>query len=1030
MPGLHSERALQNEIIEELVQRGWARGENAKYDRKRALYSEDTIAWITSTEPTEYAKAQAMHNGDTEQKVLDRLVEAIDKQGTIHVLRNGFKHVNANFSMCAFVPNSRLNSAELERTKKVILRVVPELEYSENNDNRLDLAFFVNGIPVATAELKTENTQTIDDAVRQYCTTRPPKDPKTKKNEPLLTWKRGALVHFAMSSREVRMTTRLDGANTHFLPFNRGNHGGAGNPADQGVAYLWNEILDRCAWLDILAHFVCLERKKRIVNGRTERSETLLFPRYHQWDGVTRLVKAAMSEGAGHKYLIQHSAGSGKSNSIMWLAHRLAHLHNDTDKKVFDTVFVLTDRRVLDDQLADTVQQFDHATGVIARVDGERESKSEQLVKALAEGAPIVIVTLQTFPFVLDSIEDDAQWEGRSFAIIADEAHSSQSGTAANKVREVLGLSPDEGDIGVDDELTMRMQVHANPRNLSYFAFTATPKPRTLETFGRPGEDGKPEPFHVYTMRQAIEEGFIVDVLQNYTTFAMAYRVAMAGKDYQVPKGEAAKLIARMAKLHAYTISQKVAIIVEHFRETVAPLLAGHAKAMVVTDSREAAVRYKIQMDKYVAERGYANVNTLVAFSGDVPVDKDFPGTYNETRMNRLQGEDIARAFDTDAYQVLIVAEKYQTGFDQPLLCGMYVDKKLEHVAAVQTLSRLNRIYHGPFGDKDATYVLDFVNDAERIRDAFLPYYETATIDQITDPNKIHDFVHTIDDYGMPDIYTEPDIERFAKELHAQFHSEHPQQTKLNIIIDPAAERYMERLRISKRDSDARAIDEAGIFRKNLRSFVRAYRFLAQIYNFGDVAIAKREAFYDWLARAIREKQTGERTDISGVVLTHLRLDKTFNSAIKLAEGKVSPLRGATGIGTATPKAKEHGPLSEVIKLMNEFFGANIKEENQITIVAGVFNKGVADPTLATQARNNTREKFAIGDVNERIKKWMIETYVEAVDNNEANSQQLNDIKTLLSEDDKFGAFAQAMSNALYDTLKSNPAGPDTSAPI
>ena len=427
MARLHIERVLHNEIIDELEKHGWTRGKNENYDRRRALYPEDVLTWIHSTEQPEYDKIASMHNGDTDQKILDRLVAVRDQRGTIDILRNGFNHVNASFSMCAFIPNSELNPSELARCEKVVLRVVPEIEYSESNGNRLDLVFFVNGIAVATAELKTENTQTIDDAIRQYCEERPPKDPVTKKIEPLLAWKRGALVHFAVSSREVEMTTRLDGPKSHFLPFNRGYHHGAGNPPDEGIDYLWEQILDRKTWLEILAHFVCIERKKKIVGGKVVYTETLLFPRYHQWDAVTQLVQASYNEGAGNKYLVQHSAGSGKSNSIMWLAHRLAHLHDAADKKIFDTVFVLTDRNILDEQLADAVQQFDKTAGLIARVDGKGASKSEQLRKALQENSPIVIVTLQTFPFVLDAVEGERQWQGRTFAIIADEAHSSQT---------------------------------------------------------------------------------------------------------------------------------------------------------------------------------------------------------------------------------------------------------------------------------------------------------------------------------------------------------------------------------------------------------------------------------------------------------------------------------------------------------------------------------------------------------------------------------------------------------------------------
>jgi type I restriction enzyme R subunit len=1018
MPGMHTERTLQDEILAKLEARGWVRGLGSKaagkYDLKRTIYPEDVIAWITSSSPKEWAKVQSMHNGDAAEKVTDRLVATIEQQGTIRVLRDGFRYVAAHFDMCAFAPNSGLNLAELERTKGVILRVVPELEYSESNGNRLDLAFFVNGIPVATAELKTDNTQTIADAVRQYRCDRLPKDPMTKKGEPLLTWKRGALVHFAVSSSEVQMTTKLDGPKTYFLPFNRGNHGGAGNPPAEGIEYLWNDILNRDAWLDILAHFICVERKEKVVDGKKVRSEILLFPRYHQWDVVTKLVKAAREVGAGQNYLVQHSAGSGKSNSIMWLAHRLSVMHDAEDKKVFDSVFVLTDRRVLDEQLADAVHQFKSDPGVIARVDGRGDSKSDQLAEALGKRAPIIIVTLQTIPFVLEKLQGTPEWQGRRFAIIADEAHSSQSGAAATAVRDLLGLTSADGDVGLDDELAATMRNRAHPKNLSYFAFTATPKPKTIEIFGRKGADGTPQPFHVYSMRQAIEEGFIVDVLQNYTTYKMAYRVATTKGDRDVPKSEAAKLIARMAKLHPYAIGQKVAIVVEHFRGTVASLLGGRAKAMVVTDSREAAFRYKLQMDSYIKEKGY-DVRTLVAFSGEVTVDGV---KASESSMNGIKSDEIPEEFDSARYQVLIVAEKFQTGFDQPFLCGMYVDKKLEGLAAVQTLSRLNRAYHGPFGDKEATYILDFVNDADRIQKGFLPYYETATIDENTDPNQIHDLINAIDDYGMPHLYASSDIDHFAAELRAQSRGD-KLQSKLNAIIDPIRDRFMKRVAAAKKVGDTQATEEADLFRRNIRTFIRAYQFLSQLYDFDDVAIGKREEFYRWLSRAVRSRETGERANITDVTLTHLRISKTFGGSIDL-DGS-SSLHGAGAIGTAEARAVEFGPLSEVIRTMNELFGSDVSEDNIVAMGRGIFRKAIEDPSLSAQAKNNTREKFRLGGVNDRIKALMTETYIEAVENNTENSRQMEQIKTLLSEGEKFRVFAKSMGDAIYDVLTGLP---------
>jgi len=1019
MPGLHTEKVLQNEMVRELLERGWVQGTGYKaqgtYDLKRALYPEDVLTWIKTTEPAAYAKVQAMHNGDTDEKILNRLVEVIEKYGTIHVLRRGFDYVNAHFSMFAPKPSSGLNASEAERYAQNILRVVPELEYSEHNGNRLDFGFFLNGIAVATGEMKTENTQTMDDTIRQYCEDRPPKDPKTKKDEPLLKPKRGAVVHFAISSREIKMTTALAGQKTVFLPFNQGYNNGAGNPPDTGINYFWEQVLERHAWLDIFANFVCIEKRSKFEDGKKITKETVLFPRYHQWDAVTKLIEAAKAEGPGNRYLIEHSAGSGKSNTIMWTAHRLANLHDGNDKKVFNTVFIVTDRTNLDDQLAETVKQFENTPGLIARIDGVKATKSDQLAEALRNGSPIVSVTLQTFPFVINALKKKnipKSFRSNTFAIIADEAHSSQTGKSAQETRDLLSLRPEEGEVDAADLIAASdMESKAKPKNISYFAFTATPKKRTLEMFGRTGADGKPTAFHTYTMKQAIEEGFILDVLQNYVTWKMAVKLSTDEGRIDVPKSETAQLIMRMVKLHSYTISQKIAIIVSHFREIVMRELNGHAKAMIVTDSREAAVRYKVQLDRYLAEEKITDLKALVAFSGEVKL-KELPGSFTEDNMNELQGADIPEAFDTSEYQVLIVAEKYQTGFDQPLLCAMYVDKKLENLAAVQTLSRLNRTYNGPFGKKDRVFVLDFVNDTERIKEAFLPYFQGAEIDTPTDPNSVYDLKQKIDDYGMPVLYTEADIEQFANELFDQEKNEQQRQTALNNLMSPIAQRYVERLTKARYDQDEEAIAAANIFRKDLGTFVRLFRFLSQIYNFENVALAKREQFYEWLGRAIRERQTGERPDISSVKLDLATFKKTYEGQISL-DGHAL-IRGGDGGGGRVARIKQYGPLQDVIDLMNEFFGDTTSEETRLTMLAGIFEKSTEDQTLAAQAKNNSLDKFALGSIKDNLKNHMTETYVEEVEKHAESTRQMAEIRTVLSEEEKLDQFTRAMAKALY----------------
>ena len=798
------EVVFQQAIVDWLTANTWLEGKPEHYDRELALYPEDLLGYIRETQPEAVTKLTKFYHDKTDQMILKRAAEQMDKHGALHVLRHGFKDRGAKIRLCQFKPDHGLNPETLARFHANRLRVVQEVSYSpharEGYNPRLDLVLFVNGVPVATLELKSEFKQSVENAKRQYRRDRPPKDPKTRKIEPLLAFKQRALVHFAVSQDEVWMTTRLDGEDTWFLPFNKGHDGGAGNPPNpDGYAtdYLWKEVFARDAWLDILGRFIHLQREdKEDWQGKRFTKETLIFPRFHQWDAVNRLVTTARAEGPGHKYLIQHSAGSGKSNSIAWTAHRLASLHNDQDERVFDSVIVITDRTVLDAQLQETIYQFEHAEGVVCRISREEGegSKSAQLAQALADSTRIIIVTIQTFPFVLEAIQQQASLKDRSFAVIADEAHSSQTGATARKVREVLMAEQldEDAEITGEDVLDATLAARSEATNISYLAFTATPKARTLELFGRPpnpalpvSDDNLPEAFHVYSMQQAIEEGFILDVLKRYTTYSMAFKLEQAQgiPDEEVDKGKAATRIYRWVKLHPYNIEQKVAVIVEHFRQHVGHLLSGQAKAMVVTDSRKAAVRYKLAFDKYVAEKGYPDVHALVAFSGDVEDKESGPEAFNERNMNPgLKGRDLRDAFNTLEYQVMIAANKFQTGFDQPKLCAMYVDKKLNGVDCVQTLSRLNRIYPG----KDDPFVLDFVNDPDDILAAFRPYYRTAELESVSDPNLIYDLQQKLDDEH---IYTTQEVNAFAD----AFFDPKQTQDKLSYHTRPAVDRFRDR---------------------------------------------------------------------------------------------------------------------------------------------------------------------------------------------------------------------------------------------
>ncbi|KKL95281.1 hypothetical protein LCGC14_1856190, partial [marine sediment metagenome] len=743
-----SEFAFQQEMVQQLVANGWLLGNPKGYDRELALYPEDLLGFVKDTQDSQWQQFCRLYPNDPEAKFLERVVSQLKKAdpnavnkdlrtfGTLGVLRHELRDRGTRFSLCQFKPEHDLNPDTLARYQQNRLRVVPELVYSpwSNEEHeaeagarakkwRIDLVLFVNGLPVATLELKSEFKQAVQRAIHQYKTTRFAIDPATQKPEPLLTFKRGALVHFAVSQYEVYMTTRLEGENTTFLPFNKGTkEGGAGNDVPEDINqyatdYLWNEMLLPDNLLNILARFIHLQiEEKEDWEGRKYKKETLIFPRYHQWDVVGKLIHAAQTEGLGHKYLIQHSAGSGKSNSIAWAAHQLSSLHTREGHKLFDSVIVVTDRTVLDDQLQETISQFTSIDGVVGRInrkEGEG-SKSDKLAHALEASQPIIIVTIQTFPYVLKAIEDSISLKERNYVVIADEAHSSQTGSTARQLKEVLMIDgQDEDDaLSSEDILDATLASRRASKNVSFLAFTATPKPKTLELFGRlpdptqpASKTNKPEAFHIYSMRQAIEEGFILDVLKNYTNYKVAYNLAMKleSADQEVESKKAKVKLNQWVRLHDYNISQKVQVIVEHFKNNVMGLLGGQAKAMVVTSSRKEAVRYKLSFDQYIKQKGYQKLHAMVAFSGEVNFDEKDPNAsalidekYTETNMNpNLKGRDMRDAFKTDDYQVMIVANKFQTGFDQPKLCAMYVDKKLGGVECVQTLSRLNRTYPG-----------------------------------------------------------------------------------------------------------------------------------------------------------------------------------------------------------------------------------------------------------------------------------------------------------------------------------------------
>jgi len=975
LTNVHTERIFEDELCEHLGANGWSVRTHLKdaksYDRQLALLGDDLIAYVQETQPQEWAKFKKWHNGQSEAMFLKRVAKQLDTHGTLHVLRHGFKDVDAKFQLCQFRPAHCKNSALIEAYKRNRLTLVRQLHYSSHNENSIDLVLFVNGLPVATVELKTDLTQNIKDAINQYKKDRLPKDAKSKELEPLLQFKTRALVHFAVSTDEVFMTTKLAGDDTYFLPFNIGKPdgmggAGAGNPpapsAEIGYPtwYLWHWVLAREPWLDIVGNFLHLESKDvEGKDGKKTTKESLIFPRFHQLDAVLRLVKTSAEEGVGQTYLIQHSAGSGKSNSIAWTAHRLANLHNAKDQKVFDSVIVITDRKVLDRQLQETISQFEHKAGVVQAID----ENSQQLADALNGGVPIVVTTLQKFPFVLDKV---GALKGKKFALIVDEAHSSQSGAAAQKLRKALSkdapkpqpvlavelngqtvevpaaVEIDPEEVTTEDIINQVVLSRQRPENVSYFAFTATPKAKTMELFGRPGSHGKPEPFHVYSMRQAIEEGFILDVLKNYTTYKTFYKLASAADDKVVPQMKAKKALARYAVLHPYNIAQRVVVIVEHFREHVAPKIAGKAKAMVVTDSRKAAVRYKLAMDKYIKERGYSGMKALVAFSGSVDDPESGSDDFTESNMNDIKGAEPADAFKQDEYRVLLVANKYQTGFDQPLLHTMYVDKRLSGVLAVQTLSRLNRTCPG----KEDTFVLDFVNKPEEILASFQPYYRGAKLEEVTDPNIVHELMTKL---GKSNVYTWQEVEAFG----AAFFDPKRKQAGLHAHLKPAADRFNE-----LEDEKAEA------FRKDLGTFLRMYDFLSQIIPYNDAELEKLYVFgKNLMPRLLDGEGSSSILELDADVrLTHYRLQKIGEQQLDLAGGGVVALQPATEAGTGKAPTDEEKKLAEIVGRMNDLFSGNLSDADMVGYLTTIKGKLLENETLKEQAASNSEQQFAMGD--------------------------------------------------------------------
>ena len=981
---LHHESAFEQEICDHLGAHGWLyeEGAAAHYDRRLALYPPDLIAWLQDSQNEAWQTYQQKNGSKAEANLLQRLREQLDQQGTLDLLRNGLELMGLPkaLRLAEFKPALGLNPDILARYNANRLRVVRQVRYSLHNENCLDLVLFLNGIPVATVELKTDNTQSIDDAVWQYKTDRLPQL-AGKTPEPLLCFPSGALVHFAVSNREVRMTTKLAGPATTFLPFNKGSdpggkNCGAGNPVPEGPGYptdyLWQEVWERESWLEILGRYCIAERNKKKQIAR------ILFPRYHQLVVTRKLQEAVRQEGPGQKYLIQHSAGSGKTNSIAWTAHFFSELHDANDRKLFDSVLVVSDRNVIDTQLQEALEAFERRKGVVASITSEEGSKSGKLAQALSGDKKVVVCTIQTFPYALEEVRKLTATEGKRFAVIADEAHSSQTGQAAEKLKQVLSTSEaadlaDGGEVSIDDVLAAQMADRVKESGITYVAFTATPKAKTLELFGRrpnpsepAGAGNLPEPFHVYSMRQAIEEGFILDVLQNYTSYSLAFRLAHEGEsvcEQEVEQSTAQKKLMGWVKLHPHNIAQKVQIIVEHFLKFVAPLLDGKAKAMVVVGSRKEAVRWKLAIDRYIQQQGYP-LGTLVAFSGEVNDPESGPDAFSERSSSLNPGlkGDIREAFKGDDFQILLVANKFQTGFDQPLLCGMYVDRRLSGIQAVQTLSRLNRCHPG----KSTTYVVDFANDPDDILAAFKTYYETAELAETTDPNLILKLKAKLD---AQHHYDEFEIERVVTVLL----DPNARQSQLIGALEPVAQRLMHAYRDARlayrnaedsNDPDPMKaakdeIDALHLFRSDMGTYVRFYTFLCQIFDYGNTAVEKRALFFKRLLPLLEFEREVSTVDLSKVVLTHHHLRHKGQRRLDLNQGEAEKLAGLAP-GGGTVQDKEKVLLAEIIARLNELFIGELTDNDKVIYVRSVIKgKLLESETLRQQAAANSKEQFA-----------------------------------------------------------------------
>lgn len=941
-----SEKGFETNIELALIGTGYKKrvleDEASKVFKEHAIDVEELFAFLEDTQEKRMRTLEKSYGPSYKKEVLKRIKMQLHKQGLVECLRKGIKDRGVTLQLAYNKPPTDMNKTLNEQYAKNRFNVVRQVYYSDKHNNSLDMVLCLNGLPIVVMELKNPLTnQTVEHAMKQLKKDRDPREQLFKFNERVV-------VYFAVDPDEVFMTTKLDKEKTYFLPFNKGNNGGKGNPLAYGdnyrTHYLWDEILTPDSLLDILYRFVFVKKDDiKDSNGETigER-QMLIFPRFHQLDAVRKLEADVNEKQVGQNYLIQHSAGSGKTNSISWLAHRLAKLHNENNEPIFSSVIVITDRRVLDKQLQDAVYQLEHKAGMVAPIDKD----SEQLARALNNETRIIITTLQKFPFVLEKV---AGLERKKYAVIIDEAHSSQGGKASTALTNVLSdktleAAYEEDRIAeenlddVDEKIVETIMKSGKQDNVSFFAFTATPKPKTLEKFGTMGTDGKPHAFHQYTMRQAIEEGFILDVLENYTTYQTFWKIAKTvDDDPEVSKKQATRTLSKYVSLHPHSIAQKTEIIMEHYRNFVQRKIGGRAKAMVVTASRLHAVRYKMAFDKYINDMGYDDLKTVVAFSGTV---KDNEINYTEPDMNGFSEKELPEKFNSDEYKVLLVAEKYQTGFDEPLLHTMYVDKPLSGIKAVQTLSRLNRTCPG----KEDTFVLDFINDPAVIKESFQPYYESTSLSEVTDPNILYDMQAEIEPYQ---VFTEDEVQQVNEiEVAGGVTKSTRAQTALNAILDQGVERF-------KDLSD----EEQFAFKQVATKFTRTYGFVLQVVTFIDLDLHKQYIYLTYLLRKLpRGKGDKDVYIADDVALEYYRNQKVFEGSIELEKTggiDLDPQKHGGGGQQEDEKVR----LSSILDKLNDRFGTNFTETDFLSREQ-VKEDMLNSEEVRQQAKNNTKDNF------------------------------------------------------------------------